>query len=495
MPVSLIVGPPNSGRVGEVVHRIRGVLDRDPVLVVPTADDTSRFERVLCEPGDAVVGASITTFSWLAEDVARALGVQAPPALSRPQRLALVRAAIGSTPLRLLRRSAERPGFAPALDALIAELQAALVGPEELAASASDLDGGDYEAELATLYRSYVGLRDRAERSDAASLAAGVAPALRTRPADWGGRPVFLYGFDDLTRVQLELVAALATAAEVTVAVTYDDRAALTARAGLLAQLTEELGAGEVARLEHRADYAESPLLAHLDSSLFEPEADPCPVDDGLRLLECAGALGEAEAIGVEIARLLAAGEAEPDEIVVVLRRPANGGELLGRVLRRLGIPVAVEAKLPLARTAVGRALIALCRAASPTGTPDDLLAHLRADPSFPAGLADRVERGIVRGEICSVDAVFESWESPPRHLARLRSARGASARLRALAAIARAPKPPTAAPPPSQGAPPGMPFRWCRPSCGRAASPRSCSPSWPRPASSGAVRSRGSTK
>ena len=43
MPISVIVGPPNSGRAGAIRERLEAALDREPVLVVPTADDAARF--------------------------------------------------------------------------------------------------------------------------------------------------------------------------------------------------------------------------------------------------------------------------------------------------------------------------------------------------------------------------------------------------------------------------------------------------------------------
>ena len=51
MPLKLIHGPPNSGRAGIVRRALIGVLERDPVLVVPTVDDVYAFERELCESG------------------------------------------------------------------------------------------------------------------------------------------------------------------------------------------------------------------------------------------------------------------------------------------------------------------------------------------------------------------------------------------------------------------------------------------------------------
>ena len=53
MSLELIVGPPNSGRAGEILGRLRSALERDPLLIVPTGDDIARFERDLCRGGPA----------------------------------------------------------------------------------------------------------------------------------------------------------------------------------------------------------------------------------------------------------------------------------------------------------------------------------------------------------------------------------------------------------------------------------------------------------
>jgi len=438
MSLELIVGPPNSGRAGAVLERVRAAVDRDPVLVVPAADDATRFEQDLCRDGGAV-GVTIRTFAALVEDVVALTGASPPPTLSRPQRLAVVRAAVAATPLRALARSAHAPGFAIALDDLIAELQAALVSPDELRAAAAGVEGGGaHERELAELYAAYVRLRDGAGRTDAGGIALAAAAALRAHPDAWGSRPVFFYGFDDLTAVQLELVRLLAARTEVTFALTFEDRRALAARARLYSELREDPGADAIHELERAAPHTSKASLRHLDRHLFETDAPQAPADDdGIRLLECAGERGEAEAVGLEVARLLAEG-ARPDEIVVALRHPTADGPLFAAVLRGMGVPVALEASVPLDRTAVGRGLVTLCRAASEEGTPADLIAHLRADPSTPPGLVDWAERGLYRGRYETVADVYAGWEAPPRHLARVLEAGDAAERLRALAATAR---------------------------------------------------------
>ncbi len=437
MPVSLIVGPPNSGRAGEVIVRLREAAESEPVLVVPTSQDAARFERALCADERASVGISLRTFEWLFQDLAELYGVAIGPLLSKPERLALVRVAVSSADLRVLARSASRPGFAPALDALLTELGAALIGPEQLAAAAAELADGQAETELAMLQEAYRGLRARTGRSDEALVAERVLAAVRADPSIWGARPLFAYGFDDLTVAQRELLAELSRGSDVTVALNYADRTALAVRASLVAELQEELGIDEQIELPYGGGHSESATLVHLDQNLFEPDAGVVAPDDGLVLLEAAGERGEADAIAVEAARLIAGGAA-PDDILIATRHPAANGRLLASVLEAHGLPAALEASVPLDQTGTGRSLIALCRAASADGTPDDLLAHLRCDPTMAPGAVDRLERRVRRGECETIDELIADWETPPRHLARLRGAGSPAARLAALAGSAR---------------------------------------------------------
>src|SRR5690349_21524765 len=73
VPLKLIHGPPNSGKRGEVLRGFGEVLDRDPVLVLPTTDDVFDFERELSAAG-AVLGGAAMTFGALFRTVATAAG-------------------------------------------------------------------------------------------------------------------------------------------------------------------------------------------------------------------------------------------------------------------------------------------------------------------------------------------------------------------------------------------------------------------------------------
>jgi ATP-dependent helicase/DNAse subunit B len=425
VPLHLIHGPPNSGRTGLIQERFLDSLGRDPVLVVPTLDDVFSFQRELCESREALVGSSVMVFAGLFGEVARAAGIAMPAPLSEVQRGRLLRAAIAGASLQPLRRSAARPGFAAALDELISELQGAMLSPDSVASGASTLEGSAYLDDLTELYRAYAGLRDAGGYADAHTIAQAAIAALRQDPDSWGGRPVLLYGFDDLTVEQRELVATLAEAAEVTVSLTYEDRVALGDRARLYQQL-RELGPATDTVTEADPANTPSPLLFHLERSFMSEEAEPAQPDSSLTLLRSAGDRGEAELVGSEIARLLASGT-EPDQIAIALRDPARRGPLQARVLRGYGIPVALEAELPVAQSGTGSCLLALLRAAFTSRRASDLLAYLRGPRRAGPGQVDRLERAIRRGRIGSAAAAAEQWESqndePQRDLKRLQEA------------------------------------------------------------------------
>ena len=209
-----------------------------------------------------------------------------------------------------LRRSAARPGFALAFERLLDELQAAGLGPEAVEAGAGTLEGSAYLGDLATLFAGYEEVRERLGRVDSHGIAREAIALLRALGTILGERPVFLYGLDDLTPNQLELVEALARVAEVTVALPHEEgSAALAARAALLEEL-RDLDRGRRAETRTEADPANtpSPLLFHLERGFGAIDGERRPPDGDLTLLRSAGERGEAEAIGAEVAKLIAGG-------------------------------------------------------------------------------------------------------------------------------------------------------------------------------------------
>jgi ATP-dependent helicase/nuclease subunit B len=309
--LKLIHGPPNSGRAGVIRHALTAVLARNPVLVVPTVDDVYSFERELCA-GGAVLGAQVTTFDGLFAAVATAGGSPPRAGLTPAQRLGAVGAAIAEQRPRLgpLRRSANQPGFPVALERLLDELQGAGLEPANLESVAGTLEGSAYLGDVSALFAGYALIRDRLGRTDRHGVAREAIDLLGAGGIEWWQRPVFVYGFDDLTPNQLALIGAIASVAEVTVALPYEEgNAALADRTAPLLALLEEIGIDSREKLEANPDNTpDAPLLFHLERGFGIAEPERMPADDSLILLRSAGERSEAEAIAAEVARLLADG-------------------------------------------------------------------------------------------------------------------------------------------------------------------------------------------
>src|SRR4029079_4360023 len=107
MPLTLITGPANAAKAGEVFSRLRAAVARDPVLVVPTSADAGHYSRELSSAG-VVFGAEVWTFGRLMADIARLCVVRERP-LGRLARSRVVAACVGDVRLDALAPSALGP--------------------------------------------------------------------------------------------------------------------------------------------------------------------------------------------------------------------------------------------------------------------------------------------------------------------------------------------------------------------------------------------------
>jgi ATP-dependent helicase/DNAse subunit B len=449
MPLTLVTGPANAAKAGAVLARFRAALPREPLLVVPTSADADHYARELADAG-IVLGAAVVTFRVLVEEMAAAAGVRGR-VLGAVARERVVRAAVGDVRLDALAASSRAPGFADALGVLFAELGRSLVAPGRFARAVRDWqaagDAPPHAGELAALFVAYHRRLEALEAVDAEGHARAALDGLRARPAAWGARPVFLYGFDDLTPLQADAVETLAgrAGAEVCVALPYEPgRAAFAGRAGTVEALRPL--AGEVVHLEHRSEHYAAPArdaLHHLERSLFEPGARPVDPNGAVRLLEAGGERAEAELVAAAVLELLGRGMA-PDDVAVLFRGGAAGAGTLAAGLAEYGVPVTREREVALAQTRLGAGLLAAARAALPGGGAADLLRWLRT-PGRVADTArlDAFEARVRRAEATTAAAARGLW-SGPGPLASLdaiaAAARGgAAALLDALEAEARA--------------------------------------------------------
>jgi ATP-dependent helicase/DNAse subunit B len=423
MPLTLVTGPANAAKAGWVLDAFREALERavsggrlappEPLLVVPTAADVEPYQRELAASG-AVFGGEVVTFRGLLREVAARAGY-AERALGPVARERVVAAAVRDSRLSALAPSAATPGFTAAAGRLFAELRRGLVTPARLRAAMRDWGGSAYGDELAALYSAYVARLDRLGRVDAEGWEWGALRALRERPAAWGGRPVFLYGFDDLAPAQIEAVEALSgvVGAAVVVSLPHEPgRAAFAGRAGIaeLLRPSAERVVELPDRSEHYADTSRA-ALHHLERGLFEEPGEPADPAGAVRLLEAGGERAEAELVAAALVEMLRGGVAASD--VAVLVRTAEEGPVIEQVLQAYGVPVVRSGPTTVARTRLGAGLMAYARAATPTGTAADLLTWLRTPGKAPAHLADELEARVRRAAASTAAQARALWTGP----------------------------------------------------------------------------------
>jgi len=367
VPLTLLAGPANSGKVASLLERYLAALDQDPVLIVPNRPDVDRIERDLLRRSPALVGGSIGTFADLFERLARADGGSRPVATAA-QRALVVRNALARTHLNGLGPSSRFQGFSEALVQALGELESGLLEPDDLE-----------DESLAGLYRAYRGELDRLglwdrdlERRYAADRVAGELSA-------WDGRPVFAYGFEDLTGAEWALLEALSARADVTVSLPYEPgRPAFSSLERTAADLAS-LARGQIEELPPGSTEWTRPALAHLERALFSDAAPAAPPLTGeLRLLEGAGTRATLELVGEELLELLRNGT-PADEIAIVCPALDRIRAPLETAFSTLGIPFAVEARLRLPQTPFGRALLSLLRFVWLEGDRPDLYGYLRS--------------------------------------------------------------------------------------------------------------------
>ena len=420
MPLTLVTGPANAGKAGRVLGAYRDRIAEEPLLVVPAFRDVGHAQRELASKG-AVFGSWVVRFARLFEVAGERCGTPTGRArrATYEQRELLVEHAIRSTRLDALAAVAERPGFARAAGRFFAELGRSLVEPPRLWQAlrqwAGDGPRRQYAEEVGALYAAYWDALEIAKLVDEPLFARQTLDALKAEPAGWGQTPVFAYGFDDFTPLELELLELIAgpANADVTVSLPYEpDRAAFTSIRPTFERLAATAADHDHldSTSEHYDPTSRAPLH-HLERQLFEaPSTRPDPAG-AVRLLAAGGERAEVELVAAQALELLRAGT-PAGEVAVVFRELAPYASLVDRVFTAYGIPFSLERRVPLAHTGLGRGVLALLRCASKTGTADDVVTYLRTPGrlDFP-GLADALEAELRRQGARTADDARKIWE------------------------------------------------------------------------------------
>jgi ATP-dependent helicase/DNAse subunit B len=436
VPLTLVLGPANSAKAGEVLGAYALAARRDALLVVPTAADAVHYDRELV--GTGVVLGRALTFTGLIAEMARRAGYSAPR-LTALQQQRLLRTAVAGLSLRSLGESAVSAGFPAAVGRLSAELQTARVSSARFTSAlrtwaGEDADRRAYAEDLAAVYRGYLDAVERTGRADPARFAWAALNALRAAPFRWGATPVFFYGFDDLTAIERDAVETLAgsVGAAVTVSLTYEaSRVAMSARAGVAEDLRSVADTvRELPSLDEHYGTDAANALHHVERHLFEPEAPRLDPGPAVRLLEAGGERSEAELVAAEVVAALEAG-VPPEEIVVVCRSLTRSGALFERTLKRYGVPAWSRRTVPFGHTALGHGLLALARCALvPDASASDLLAYLRLPGVAEPRRVDQLESEVARRGLTGLADARDRFPLELPELDALRTAQDPSAEL-----------------------------------------------------------------
>jgi len=174
VPLSLIAGPANAGKVETLLDRYLAALERQPVLIVPNRSDVERVERELLARSAALLAGSIGTFDDVFERIAYGAD-DARSIISDTQRTLLTRRAVHGAALNGLSASARYSGFAEELMRTIGELESSLLEPDDL------------EGDLRVLYTAYRAELDRLALWDRDLLRRSAAERLRSDLSAWSG--------------------------------------------------------------------------------------------------------------------------------------------------------------------------------------------------------------------------------------------------------------------------------------------------------------------
>ena len=284
MTLTLVLGPANSAKAGEVLGAFAAAARRGALLVVPTALDVGHYAGELA--GDGVVLGSVLTFGGLVAEIGRR-AEYAGRRLTELQRGRVLERVLAGLSLDALRSSAQAGGFADAAAALIAELQAGRLSrpsasPWRCAPGRRRTSGG---RPMPGTSAACTGSTSGSSTVWAASTASCTPGGRSTRCAPRRGagrRPGLLLWLRRPHRARARRVETLArvVGVEVTVSLTYEPGRDAFARPGRAVEALRPMAARVLelpAQDEHYAAGSRA-VLHHLERSLFtgvEPGSSP----------------------------------------------------------------------------------------------------------------------------------------------------------------------------------------------------------------------------
>ena len=401
MGLTIVTGGANAGKTGKLHEAIREAVRRRevPLLLLPSAPEVDRAEDEFSHAGSSL-GVSILQFDRYLDSLWGLYGDGR--ALVRPtQRLLIINQVLSAADLKVLTRSAERPGFARLLESVVQRAGESLAldgrrAPTQRVSAAGELLGL-IDAYAEALRDSCLVEPSEAHRILSESVKADALPDL-----------IAINRFASFTPAQAAFVRRCAALdVDTRVALTWlDGHPATAAAAAVVGELTGVAGARLVV-----ADDAphENPELRSLGQRLFYSgeEIGSSGSSGAVTLSEAAGTSGEAARIAREVQELVISGRSYGD-IAVVFRNPESHVTRLISAFREAGVPADIDAQIQADGTGLGRAMVLLLGYLCGGQRRADLMGFLRSGYAWADSTAvDLVDEALRRSRVSAGRAVL----------------------------------------------------------------------------------------
>jgi ATP-dependent helicase/DNAse subunit B len=344
-----------AGKTDIALEAIRGLIENDPIrqvwVLLPTELQTASFRaRLYDKLSRPVFGVEVFDFYALYTRLLQATG-NPERRVQETARFRILRHVIESMPLEYFGNIGTTPGFVRTVAAFIQEAKQAKVYPEHLQAAAQT----PKDRELAAIYANYQQfLREKQLVDSEGEGWLALEKVSRSAVLPLRVHQLIVDGFDQLTLVQTELLAALAQRIDqVIITLTYEPERDQTAlrrfgqtRERLLYYLPE---LAEIMPDAASESGIRPEPLAYLSRQIFEANDAPATFAemDSVQLLELPDQRREVEEVLRRVKRLLHAGT-PAERIAVVARDLRAYAPYLLEIAAEYELPIHLRGGSPL---------------------------------------------------------------------------------------------------------------------------------------------------
>jgi len=344
MATQILIAPPASGKTRACIQAVQSLLAQNPAanagIIVRDRLQASYFRSRLAAAGGAM-NVRIETFRDLYLEIIEQSDLPQRPQLSAAMQYRMVQASVDRANLTYFAPLRGLPGLTRSMQSLIAELQRALVTPDDLITQADPERPG--HTELARVYQSHLDLLETIGWMDPEGLASQALRALTETPrlrADWD--LIIVDGFDWFETAQIRVLQALSGRAHhMLITLPGDPRWSRPVHRRFAQSYLELSRCIPLQVLAEPASTHLPEALAALEARLFETSTTTFAGNaDTLQLLEARSPQEEAREALRWIKARIVRDRVPPDQCAVLVHDPDAYFPFLRQYAAEFGLPI-----------------------------------------------------------------------------------------------------------------------------------------------------------